>query len=45
MDLALHDVKVLATEDILKDIKKLWSTIHQRESHQAIRDKTQADKV
>ena len=42
MDLALHDVKVPATEDFLKDIKKLWNTIYQRESRQDIEDKTQA---
>ena len=43
MNLALHDIKVPATKDFLKDTKKLWSTNYQRESHQAIKDK--ADKV
>ena len=36
MDLALHDIKVPAAEDFLKDIKNLWNTIYQRENHQAI---------
>ena len=45
MDLVLHDLKVPAAEDFLKDIKKLWSTISQRESHQAIKDKIQTDKA
>ena len=41
MDLVLHDLKVPATEDFLKDIKKLWSTIYLRETHQAIKDKVE----
>ena len=45
MDLVLHDLKVPATEDFFKDIKKLWKAIYQREIHQAINDKTQADMV
>ena len=45
MDLALLDVKLPETEEFLKEIKKLWITIYQRESQQAIKDKTQADKA
>ena len=45
MDLALHDLKVPAAEDFLKDTKKLWSTIYQRDSHQAIKDKSRANKA
>ena len=45
MDLVLHDLKVPAAEDSLKDIKKLCSTMYQRESHQAIKDKNQANKA
>ena len=45
MDLILHDFKLPAGEDFLKDTKKLWSTIYQRESYQAIKDKNQAEKA
>ena len=45
MDLMLCDLKVPVTEDFLKDIKKLWNTTYQSDSHQAIQDKTQADKT
>ena len=45
MDLAIHIVKVTATEGFVKDIKKLKNTIYQRESYQAIKDKTQANKT
>ena len=45
MDLVLCDLKVPATEDFLKDIKKLQSTIYQRENHQATKDETQANKA
>ena len=45
MDQVLYDLKVPATEDFLRDIKKLWSTIYQRETHQAIKGKTRADKA
>ena len=45
MDLVIYDLKVPATEDFLKDIKKLWKTIYQRETHQAIQNKTKSDKA
>ena len=45
MDLVLHNLKVPTTEDFLKDIKKLWKTIYQWKTQQAMQDKTQADKV
>ena len=45
MDLVIHDLKVLATKGFLKGIKKLWKTIYQRETHQAIEEKTKTDKV
>ena len=45
MDLVLCDLKVSATKDFLKRIKKLWSTIYQRETHQAMKDEIRADKV
>ena len=45
MDLVLCDLKEPTTEDSLKGIKKLWNAIYQRESYQAIKDKTQVDKV
>ena len=45
MDLVLCDLKVPATEDFMKDIKKLWKIIYQREAHQAIQDKNQADSM
>ena len=45
MDLILHNLKVPATEDFLKDIKKLWNTIHQRETQQDIQDKSRASKA
>ena len=45
MDLVLHNFKVPTAEDFPKDIKFLWSTIYQRERHQAIKDKSRADKA
>ena len=45
MDLVLYNLKMPAIKDFLKNIKKLWSTIYQRETHQAVKDKTQADMV
>ena len=45
MDLVLYNLKVPTAENFLKDIKKLWKTIYQRETQQAMQDKTQADKV
>ena len=45
MDLVLYDLKLPATKDFLRYIKKLYSTIYQREIQQAIKDKTRADVV
>ena len=46
MDLVLYNLKVSATEDFPKDIKKkLCGTIYQRESHQAIKKKFRANKA
>ena len=43
MDLVLYDLKVPATGDFLKDIKKLWKTIYQKETYQAKKNKTRAN--
>ena len=45
MELLLYNSNIPATEDFLKNIKRLWRNICQRESHQAIKDKTQAGKA